>query len=72
MRMHRIIMSCVACLAVQYFSAMSHKEYDFREKKIVTEHKTCVLILSTNLSAIFLTLTTTERNIKKKRVLVFM
>jgi len=35
----------VACLDLQYFSTLSHKEYDFREK--VIEHKMFVLILST-------------------------
>ena len=29
-RMHRIILPSVACLAVQYFSAVSHKRHDFR------------------------------------------
>jgi hypothetical protein len=29
-----------------YFSTLSHKRHDFREKKIV-EHKMCVLIFST-------------------------
>ena len=38
------IMSSVALLAVQYFSILSHKHYEFwGEKKSFTEHKTCVL-----------------------------
>ena len=38
----------VASLAQIYFSILSHKRYDFREKKKkVTEHKICVLIFST-------------------------
>ena len=28
----RIILSCVACLAVPYFPTLFHKRYDFREK----------------------------------------
>ena len=31
-RMRRIISSCVASLAVSYFSALSHKRPDFRRK----------------------------------------
>jgi hypothetical protein len=35
-RMCRVVLSCVAGLAPQYFSALSHKRYDFRGKKKVT------------------------------------
>ena len=45
-RMRRIMLS-VACQLVQYFSTLSHKRHDFREK--VTEHEICVLIFSTEL-----------------------
>jgi hypothetical protein len=38
MRMRHIILSSVACVA-PYFSTLSHKEHDFREK--LSEHKMC-------------------------------
>jgi len=44
-RMQRIMISPVACLALQYSSTLSHKRYDFRKKFI--EHKVFVLIFST-------------------------
>jgi hypothetical protein len=44
--MRRIILPSVACLVLPYFSTLSHKWNDFREK--VIEHKMCVLILSTS------------------------
>ena len=30
--MHPIILSCMACPALKYFSILSHKRHDFREK----------------------------------------
>jgi hypothetical protein len=35
----------MACPALQYFSILPHKRYDFRKK--VIEHEICVLIFST-------------------------
>jgi hypothetical protein len=45
-RMLRIVLPSVACPALPYFSTLSHKRHDFREK--VIEHKMCVLIFSTS------------------------
>ena len=42
------ILSPVACPALQYFSTLSHKRYDFWKIKTLTEHKICDLIFSTH------------------------
>jgi len=46
MRVHRVILSPVTCLAVPYFSKLSHKRRDFRGKNF--PYKMCALILYTN------------------------
>jgi hypothetical protein len=59
-RMRPIILSCVAYLAVPYFSTLSHKRHDFRKKK--SERQMCVLIFFTLLSATFFTLRRIQRD----------
>ena len=58
------ILLSVACLAPQYFSTLSHKGMTFEKKKI-TEHKMCVLIISTDLSETFLIPRITEIDMMK-------
>ena len=40
------ILLSMACRVVAYFSTLSHKRHDFREKKVI-KRKVCVLIFST-------------------------
>jgi len=46
-RMRRIILPSVVCLAQPYFSTLSKKRHDFLKKKKVIGHKIRVLIFST-------------------------
>jgi hypothetical protein len=55
------ILSSVACLALQYFSTLSHKRHDFQKKKVI-EHKTWFLIICTTLCETFPILRRTEGN----------
>jgi hypothetical protein len=57
-----IILSSVACVAVIYVSTLSHKQHDFRKKKVI-EHKMCVWIFYTTFSEPFLILSRTERDV---------
>ena len=43
--LHSIILSSVSCLALPYFSTLTHKLHDFRKKKVV-EYEMGVFILS--------------------------
>jgi hypothetical protein len=61
-RMRCIILSSMVCLAVPYFSTLSHKQHDFREKRLVNIK--CVFWFYLNLlSANFLSLRITERDV---------
>jgi hypothetical protein len=56
----RHIAICGLSGCTKFFSTLSHKRYDFREK--VTEHKMCVLIFFTTLSETFLILRRIQRD----------
>jgi hypothetical protein len=47
MQCARAILSCVACLAVPYFSTLSHKRKDIRKELL---NKICVLIFLYNVN----------------------
>jgi len=59
-RMSRIILS-VACLALPYFSTLSHQRQNFRQR--IIEHKMWVFFFLQLLSETFLTLKRTERDV---------
>ena len=59
--MHRVLLSSVTCPALQYFSALSPKRFDFR--KNITQYKMCLFIFSTPLSEICLFLRRIQRDI---------
>ena len=59
--MHRILLPSVACLAVPYFSTLSHKRHDFR--KNVVKHKVIFLFSVKFLSETFLVLRRIQRYI---------
>jgi hypothetical protein len=52
--MRRIILSSIGCLAPPYLPVFSHNWHDIQH--VVPEHKMCVLVFSTTLSATFLIL----------------
>jgi predicted histidine transporter YuiF (NhaC family) len=65
-RMRRVILSSVASLALLYFTTLSLKWHDFREKKI-TEHKMRIFISLKHLSKTFIILRKIQRAIINAR-----
>ena len=61
--MRSIILSLVASLVLPHFSTF-HKRHDLKKKNVI-EHKIRVLIVSTILSATFLLLRRTKRDVAK-------
>jgi hypothetical protein len=59
--MRRIALSSEACMAVPYFSTLSHKRHNILKK--VIQHKICVLSFSTTLSETFFILSIIQRDI---------
>ena len=57
-RMRRILLSSVACPALPYFSALSHRRHDFREKKLLNLKFEFLIF-----SEIFLIVRRTERDV---------
>jgi hypothetical protein len=61
------ILSSVVWLALQYFSTFSHKQHDFRKKKLLNTK--CVFLFSLQLlSETFLVLRRNERDVIKMSV----
>ena len=71
MHMRRIVLSSVACPAMQYFSTLSNNRPDFREKKVI-EHKICDLIFSATFFSDISHWTKNWSRYDHKCVLVFM
>jgi len=59
------ILSSVACPALQYFSTLPHKRYDFRKKKYLTQN-VCFDFLYNFISETFLILRRNERDMTQK------
>jgi purine-cytosine permease-like protein len=64
-RMRRVIFSSVASLTLLYFSTLSHKRHDYGERKKLLNIEYVFLFSLQILSATFLILRRTERDIIK-------